>query len=46
MQLLDTIAQEADKAGVTIKFNNKTKQFTITPKAGIAGVDTQKDKHI
>ena len=40
--ILDTIVQEADKAGVTIKFNNKTKQFTITPKAGIAGVDTQK----
>lgn len=40
--ILDTIVQEADKAGITIKFNNKTKQFRVTPKAGIAGVDTQK----
>ncbi|NLD20747.1 MAG: hypothetical protein GX663_11020, partial [Clostridiales bacterium] len=40
--IIDTITQEADKVGVTVKFNNKTKQFTVTPKPGIAGVDTQK----
>lgn len=40
--ILDTIVQEADKAGITIKFSDKTKRFTVTPKPGISGVDTQK----